>query len=149
MTSTSVSRHRARNASRSTAASSCWANTPGWRLSSAGRGPTGSPSARPSARAGSVDTSSTRPWACVASSIATVVFPTPPLPPTITQRGSAPRRSTTKPFAPLAHFAQPVHEPRLGLRILGLVDLAQLEPELQLHQLVLDLRIVRELLFGH
>src|SRR5579862_4009051 len=146
MTSTKVSRHFAKKASRSTAASSCWAKKP---CIGVGRGPTGSPSAGPNARAGSVESSSTRSEcaAARASAIAIVVLPTPPLPPTITQGGSSLRRLET--LTPLADVTQLLHEHSLDLRVLDFVDLAQFQTKLQLHEIGLDLRVVRQLSLGH
>ena len=62
--------------------------------------------------------------------------------------GSA-RGGHSESLPPLAHFAQPPHQDRFAARILRVVDVAELEEHLQLHQLLLDRGVVDQLLLDH
>src|SRR5262249_47273341 len=101
---------------------------------------------------------------------AKVVLPTPPLPTTSVVRGSESRSASSaltgsllgriarhadwsaagclaEPLAPGPHLAETKHDVGLSPHVLRVVDVAHLELHLQLHQLLLDGRIVGQLLF--
>src|SRR6185437_3238272 len=59
----------------------------------------------------------------------------------------AARRTLAEPLAPGAHLAQTLHDLRLAPNVFGVVDVAELELHLQLHQVLLHRRVVGELLF--
>src|SRR5687768_17129912 len=165
----STSRQRAMNASRSDAASSIRADRGGAYAIGAASGPTGCASTEGSARAGSVETSrvSLERLARSASAAAHVVFPTPPLPTTKVIEGRASSSASpasasfvvltaghadrtagdrlAEPLAPRPHFPEPRHELRLAPHVLLVVDVAQLELHLQLHEVLLDRSIVGQL----
>src|SRR6185503_17125201 len=168
-----TSPHRAMNRVRSAPASSIRA----WRreLPNTSHGSSSSvcPSTVGRARAGSVESTSVDWCALARSAIAAeqVVLPTPPFPTTSVIRGSratsasAARASRfvvgsayahgstgyrlAEALTPIADLTEPRHDLRLAPPVFLVVDVAELQLHLQLHQLLLDGRVVRELLFGH
>ena len=48
-------------------------------------------------------------------------------------------------FAPRAHLAQLLHQPRFAALVLRVIDVAKLEEHVQLHELLLDGRVIGQL----
>ena len=50
-------------------------------------------------------------------------------------------------FAPLSHFAEALHQHGFSTGVFVVIDVAELEEHLQLHEVLLDGRVIDELLF--
>src|SRR4051812_27581011 len=170
----SVSPHRSMNSERAAAASSWQAKRFGTAATADGSPVSREPRTSASAPAGAVDsTSVTTPSRALfmPSAAAQVVLPTPPLPPTRVHEGSDARRASMpvsprsfgvvglprdahgtaggghpEPLAPGTHVTEALHHIGLPSQVFGIIDVAELQEHLQFHELLLDGRVVNELL---